>query len=71
KLIFIGYSEENLRHRLMDPKTRKVYTSRDVEFFKKKEVETPPPDSQDVDFPPIVKIEVDVPSEDESNDGDD
>ncbi|KAH9295152.1 hypothetical protein KI387_038740, partial [Taxus chinensis] len=56
---------------IMDPKTRKFYTSRDVEFFEKKEAESPPPDSPDVDFSPIVKIEVDVPSDDESDDGDD
>ncbi|KAH9328474.1 hypothetical protein KI387_000582 [Taxus chinensis] len=55
----------------MDPKTRKVYTSRDVEFFVKKEAETPPLESQDVDFSPVVKIEVEVPSEDENDDGDD
>ncbi|KAH9321794.1 hypothetical protein KI387_016433, partial [Taxus chinensis] len=55
----------------MDPKTRKFYTSRDVEFFEKKEAENPPPDSPDVDFSLVVKIEPDVPSEDESDDGDD
>ncbi|KAH9295075.1 hypothetical protein KI387_038663, partial [Taxus chinensis] len=57
--------------RLMDPKTRKFYTSRDVEFFEKKEVETPPPDSPDVDISPIVKTKVDVPTDDDSDDGDD
>ncbi|KAH9309287.1 hypothetical protein KI387_037198, partial [Taxus chinensis] len=60
-----------LGYRLMDPKTRKVYTSRDVEFFEKKEAESPPPDSPDVDFSPVVKIEADVPTDDESDDGDD
>ncbi|KAH9332103.1 hypothetical protein KI387_043684, partial [Taxus chinensis] len=63
--------EETLGYRLMDPKTRKFYTSRDVEFFEKKEAETPPLDSQNVDFSPVVKIEADVPSKDESDDGDD
>ena len=33
KLIFIGYNEEALGYRLWDPKAKKVYTSRDVEFF--------------------------------------
>ncbi|KAH9315490.1 hypothetical protein KI387_024117, partial [Taxus chinensis] len=54
----------------MDPKTKKVYTSRDVEFFEKKEEKTPS-DSRDVDFSPVVKIEANITSEDESNDGDD
>ncbi|KAH9320541.1 hypothetical protein KI387_015180, partial [Taxus chinensis] len=55
----------------MDPKTKKLYTSRDVEFLEKKEAETPPPDSPNVDFSLVVKIESDVPLEDESDDGDD
>ncbi|KAH9315807.1 hypothetical protein KI387_024434, partial [Taxus chinensis] len=36
-----------------------------------KEEETPPLDSLDVDISPVVKIEADVPSEDESDDGHD
>ncbi|KAH9292596.1 hypothetical protein KI387_042218, partial [Taxus chinensis] len=55
----------------MDPKTIKFYTSKDIEFFEKKEAKSPPPDSQDVDFSPVVKTKTDVPSEDESDDGDD
>ncbi|KAH9302403.1 hypothetical protein KI387_013986, partial [Taxus chinensis] len=55
----------------MDPKTKKFYTSRYVEFFEKKEVEAPPPDSPDVDPSPVVKTEADVPTNDESDDGDD
>ncbi|KAH9323791.1 hypothetical protein KI387_018430, partial [Taxus chinensis] len=70
-LIFIGYSEDNIGYRLMDPKTRRVYTSRDVEFFDKKEAESPPLDSPDVDSSPVLKIEVDVPLDDEIDDGDD
>ncbi|KAH9313368.1 hypothetical protein KI387_028403, partial [Taxus chinensis] len=51
--------------------TRKVYTSRDVEFIEKKEVEAPPPDSPDVDSSLVVKPEANVPTDDESDDGDD
>ncbi|KAH9299820.1 hypothetical protein KI387_031502, partial [Taxus chinensis] len=58
--------EEALGYRLMDPKTRKVYTSRDVEFFEKKEAETPSPNSPDVDISPVVKIEVDVSVDDDT-----
>ncbi|KAH9289608.1 hypothetical protein KI387_033725, partial [Taxus chinensis] len=54
----------------MDPKTKKVYTSTDVDLFKKKEVESPPLDSPDVDYLPVVKTEVDVPTDDENDDGD-
>ncbi|KAH9320809.1 hypothetical protein KI387_015448, partial [Taxus chinensis] len=61
--------EETLGYRLMDPKTRKVYTSRDVEVFEKKEAESPPPDSPDVDSSLVVNIEVDLPIDDESDDG--
>ncbi|KAH9328598.1 hypothetical protein KI387_000706, partial [Taxus chinensis] len=56
---------------LMDPKTRKFYTSRDVEFFENKEAKTPPRDSHDVDISPVVKIKADFPIDDESDDGDD
>ncbi|KAH9295157.1 hypothetical protein KI387_038745 [Taxus chinensis] len=55
----------------MDLKTKKFSTSRDVEFCEKKEQETPPQDLPDVDFLPIVKTKVDVPIDDETDDGDD
>ncbi|KAH9296855.1 hypothetical protein KI387_028537, partial [Taxus chinensis] len=60
-----------LGYRLMDPKTKKVYTNRDVEFFKKKEVESPPLDSSDVYSSPVVKIEANVPTNDDNDYGDD
>ncbi|KAH9322619.1 hypothetical protein KI387_017258, partial [Taxus chinensis] len=71
KLIFIGYNEETLGYRLMDLKTKKVYTSKDVEFFLKKEVENPPPNSPDVYYSPVVKKEATIPTNDESDDGND
>ncbi|KAH9309175.1 hypothetical protein KI387_037086, partial [Taxus chinensis] len=70
KLIFVGYNEEALRYRLMDMKTKKFYTSRDVELFEKKEAETPPPDSLGVDISPVVKVEADVATDDDCDDED-
>ncbi|KAH9308515.1 hypothetical protein KI387_036426, partial [Taxus chinensis] len=52
-------------------KIRKVYTSRHVEFFEKKEAESPPLDSPNVDSSPVVIPKGDVPTDDESDDGDD
>ncbi|KAH9309512.1 hypothetical protein KI387_037423, partial [Taxus chinensis] len=60
-----------LGYRLMDQKTRKEYTSRDVDFFEKKEANSSPPDSPNLDYSPVVNIEADVPTDDESDDGDD
>ncbi|KAH9304793.1 hypothetical protein KI387_009197, partial [Taxus chinensis] len=48
----------------------RVYTSKDVEFFEKKEAKSPPPDSPDVDSSPVIKTEADVPTDDENDDGD-
>ncbi|KAH9300293.1 hypothetical protein KI387_011876, partial [Taxus chinensis] len=61
----------NLGYKLMDLKTRKVYSSRDVAFFEKKEEDTPPSDSPDVYFSLVVEKKVDIPADDESDDGDD
>ncbi|KAH9328288.1 hypothetical protein KI387_000396 [Taxus chinensis] len=65
------YNEEDLKYKLMDSKTRKVYTNGDVDFFEKNEVENPSPDSPNVDISPVVKIEVDVPMDDDNDDGND
>ncbi|KAH9301195.1 hypothetical protein KI387_012778, partial [Taxus chinensis] len=59
--------EESFAYRLMDLKTRKVNTSRDVEYFEKKEFETPP-NSPNVNSIPIVKKEENVPIDDEIDD---
>ncbi|KAH9313426.1 hypothetical protein KI387_044060 [Taxus chinensis] len=71
KLIFIGYSEEALGYRLWDPKAKKVYTSRDVEFFEKKQADAPLNDSTNMQNTPLVKKKFDVPTEDDSDELDD
>ncbi|KAH9300950.1 hypothetical protein KI387_012533, partial [Taxus chinensis] len=60
-----------LGYRLMDSKTRRVYTSRNDGFFEKKEDNIPSPDSPDVDISLVVKTKVDVPADDDSDYGDD
>lgn len=71
KFIFLGYSDVGLGYRLMDPKTRKVYTSRDVEFFEKKEEDAPSIHSHDENVIPIVKTEDGNHFENDSDDGED
>ncbi|KAH9320660.1 hypothetical protein KI387_015299, partial [Taxus chinensis] len=51
--------------------TRKFYTSKDVELFEKKKDKAPSKESPYVDSKPIVKIESDVPIDDDSDEGDD
>ncbi|KAH9299039.1 hypothetical protein KI387_030721, partial [Taxus chinensis] len=55
----------------MDSKARKLYTSRDVEFFENKEFDAPSTELPDIDSKPIVKIKVDVPTNDDIDDWDD
>ncbi|KAH9300734.1 hypothetical protein KI387_012317, partial [Taxus chinensis] len=60
-----------LGYRLMDPKTRRVYTSWDVEFFEKKEAYAPSIYSHDEKIIPRVKTKDGNHFDDDSDDGED
>lgn len=71
KLIFLGYTDEALGYRLMDPRTRRVYTSRDIEFIEKKEVDAPSIHSHDEKIIPTVKTEDGNHFDNDNDDGED
>ncbi|KAH9323937.1 hypothetical protein KI387_018576, partial [Taxus chinensis] len=60
-----------LGYRLMNPRTRRVYTSQDVELFEKKEEDAPSIHSHDEKIIPTVKTKDVNHFDDNSDDGED